>query len=994
MSIIITNEVASATLDRSLGTVQTLSTGSDALAIAHDSWMVDINVSLVAQQNLSLHLSPGSCHLRRNTGGSQVQADEATFVWECATPGPPPAHRLPLAYGVSVTYSLRPNATFLTKSITVSSSNPFSAQGGGTFTVCRVSPFGPTLAFSPASSGGSSVSVTTQRNPYAKGLSIASFARWGAQRGAFFSAANPWASYTAVATNASWAAVDASWSSPHTHYPSDGADAAYVAEPAVLGLARLTKYDLEGINLGLSRAFKDCVESFHLDGASRAEAGGQTVKVNVAWDESDYQIDAGTAAGRAEYKRIIDRNAQLGVTHVVFEPRNTQTASRFNATDGWGWEGGLWFGMGERLRQGNWRPGEDALPDSIGEMVAYAQAKGVRLLAYVYPCLRFEAHPEAWRHGALDLSAPGVAEWLGDTLLAFVAATGAGGFAWDHDIFAPEGGGMRPAAYSQWRAWMAILRRLRRAYPDLVMDHRQTAHAWGPWYHLAGSYAEPLAGDENPETYGVRIASLHTDHVAADQLRAVNYAYAAKQLLPAARVPGFIFHQTERTADNGTNPCFGDEWRCFDNNTRDFDLLGYRYSLLSSIGTAGLNNVVCMIPARDPSEFALLPSADVAFVRDWLRWTDDHAATLRRTMPIANLPPPGLGSVDGTSAVAPDGSSGVVFLFNPGLRPLNATLVLDESVGLPNASSSSAAGVHWSASELYPRSGVPIGLWVQGERVEVTVAAGSARVIALAKGGWRAGAGRVQLAGLPGRAREKPTMAVAAAGGGGGGVLDWEGAAGIAHSTWTARILGAAGAPPPSLWRARVNGVECARPPPAATPSGAAPPPSAVRITFAGDAPVVKHAPLGIAPPGNTGGNFTFTFTIPAAVFAQLEARQRAYPIPWADAERNATWLIPSRLLASIFIAAPTDALSVRAAIDGTPLPVYRSYNSRGLVRPRVFLGFYLDLSEAQIAAGAAHVLDLALPTTLAPGAFEGVFLENVETEYVQEVAACALITV
>lgn len=62
-------------------------------------------------------------------------------------------------------------------------------------------------------------------------------------------------------------------------------------------------------------------------------------------------------------------------------------------------------------------------------------------------------------------------------------------------------------------------------------------------YQLAGSYAEPIAGDENPETYGVPIASLHTDHVAADNTRLVNYVYAAEQLLPPSRVPGFLFHQ-------------------------------------------------------------------------------------------------------------------------------------------------------------------------------------------------------------------------------------------------------------------------------------------------------------------------------------------------------------------------------------------------------------------------------------------------------------------
>ena len=42
------------------------------------------------------------------------------------------------------------------------------------------------------------------------------------------------------------------------------------------------------------------------------------------------------------------------------------------------------------------------------------------------------------------------------------------------------------------------------------MDHRQSAHAYGPWYQLAGSYSEPIAGDENPETYGV--PPTHTTH--------------------------------------------------------------------------------------------------------------------------------------------------------------------------------------------------------------------------------------------------------------------------------------------------------------------------------------------------------------------------------------------------------------------------------------------------------------------------------------------------
>ena len=76
------------------------------------------------------------------------------------------------------------------------------------------------------------------------------------------------------------------------------------------------------------------------------------------------------------------------------------------------------------------------------------------------------------------------------------------------------------------------------------------------------------------------IASLHADHVAADNARRINFLYSQGQLMPPVRIPGFIFHQTERTADDGRNPCFGgstgehDGYACFDANVRDFDLLG------------------------------------------------------------------------------------------------------------------------------------------------------------------------------------------------------------------------------------------------------------------------------------------------------------------------------------------------------------------------------------------------------------------------------------
>ena len=77
-----------------------------------------------------------------------------------------------------------------------------------------------------------------------------------------------------------------------------------------------------------------------------------TVKINIAWTENDFQLDIADAGNRTIYKRIIDRAAAFGITHILFAPRNSDVSSRQNNTDAWGWEQILWFGMGQRLRLG------------------------------------------------------------------------------------------------------------------------------------------------------------------------------------------------------------------------------------------------------------------------------------------------------------------------------------------------------------------------------------------------------------------------------------------------------------------------------------------------------------------------------------------------------------------------------------------------------------------------------------------------------------------
>ena len=556
---------------------------------------------------------------------------------------------------------------------------------------------------------------------------------------------------------------------------------------------------------------------------------------------------------------------------------------------------------------------------------------------------------------------------------------------------------------------------------------------FGPWYQLAGSYAEPIAGDENPETYGVPIASLHADHVAADNMRIVNHRYATDQLLPQARIPGFVFHQTERTSDNGTATCFGNAplRPCFDSNVRDFDLLGYQYSVLSTVATAGQNVVLTMIPARDAAEFELLPKEDLAFVHDWLAWTDTHLDFLRNAEPIPNLPAPALGSVDGTHAM--HGDEGFVFLFNPGYTPINATLHVDEHLGISNAS----VGASWTVSELFPTQ-TNVGTWGHGDTVDVAVGRADARVLRLTK---RAAHGVAAPLGLCQYSADQQNS----------NICDL-------HPPWPSKLSGchlpknksATGNcelfwDPPSdkICFCRVGGLTCSAqsaapcnadasgraghapqgalctppssPYPCGNPEGicgncvvqSAPNVCTCTVGFGQEAQeqprssrrfcpsvpakpggVQRMMPVGDGRPSadNTGGSFSTTFTVPASVVAQLQQRGKDYPIPWSTAsppgnDYNASWLVQTRLLAYAFIADPQDSWTVTMSLDGEPVAVTRAYNSRGRTPPvpRCFLGFYADLSG--LKAGTPHTLKVELPK-LPVGAFQGVFWENLVTEY------------
>jgi hypothetical protein len=357
---------------------------------------------------------------------------------------------------------------------------------------------------------------------------------------------------------------------------------------------------------------------------------------------------------------------------------------------------------GQKIRAGAWNVKSGEIPPSVRDG-GLCQIEGRQTRRAVYPVVPFAQNPEwlvssksnpARKYASLGVRS--LQDWLIETLVTFHQRTGIGGYAFDHTFLGYEG----TSRYAQWAGWRRVMEEVRRRIPDLVIDGRQAYHLYGPWSWLAGSYPHPTFNDEQPESF-VPFPDLHFDRVSADRQRYTAYRYRVYDFAPNEIVPGFITHQTPRNDETGRMP----EGRTEDRGTvplplraRDWDYLGWRYSLLSSIATGGWNNVINMIPARDSEESSRFSEDDRRWFRTWIDWTRENKDYLRHTQPI--LGPPSIGHVDGTSAIL--SNRGFIFFFNPNGRRLSAEITLDDTIGL------SARGA-FVLKELFPLSGRLVG---------------------------------------------------------------------------------------------------------------------------------------------------------------------------------------------------------------------------------------------------------------------------------------------
>ena len=719
------------------------------------------------------------------------------------------------------------------------------------------------------------------------------------------------------------------WQLPPASMPSDGADRSEI------------------------EAFTDCVRAFLV------HRSPSPISIEVGWTLNDYQIDVSTPEGRSEYKRIIDTTADLGLENLLYGPANYSLAQIADDTDDWNWEHVLWLGLGQQIRAGKWDATSSPIPPSVTEMLDYAKSKNVGLLAYVYPSLPF-AQNSGWlvrnlkrpaKNEQATLASREFQAFLVHELLTFKRRTGIAGYSFDYTYLNLPGSSF----YAQWWGWRRVLETLRKAEPGIVIDGRQTYQTFGPWTWLAGSYPHPTGNDEQPESF-TPFPDLHFDRVSADRMRFVNYWYRNYQFAPEEIVPGYMTHQTERSINIPSGDHGGEREKLMFSSyrARDWDYLGYRYSVISSIATAGWNNVMDMIPARDLEEFENFSAEDKAWIRHWLGWTTNNREYLRQTRTI--LGQPALGKADGTAALIGDG--GYLFLFNPNYARVSADFRLDASIGL-------TSGKRFLLREIYPQEGGLIGkpgagLWTYGDEVHPQLDGTSATVLQLLAAESEKQVLLVFGSG-PSHAgpHVTPTATVS------GGALRVEHASG---EPGLQRDIGVLLPNTMPITNMTVNGHAVRYSQDGSYVSA--------KVRFAGQ-PFTRSEQIQLVHESQTGSPYRCVPN-PPAYFCATQHSPQELAIPWTSDDYNTTWLAPERLLLFLQIAEPKDTMNPTMTLDGQPLYLMKAYSSVRVHAPSL-VGFYADLSHVQ--PDVRHKITLRLPK-LAPRQFQGVFFDNVEPEY------------
>ena len=389
--------------------------------------------------------------------------------------------------------------------------------------------------------------------------------------------------------------------------------------------------------------------------------------------------------------------------------------------------------------------------------------------------------------------------------------------------------------------------------------------------------------------------------------------------------------------------------------TRDWDYLGWKYSVISSIASAPYNHVVNYIPARDMDEFKAFSAADKAWFNKWLDWTDEEMDVLREHRPIMGQPM--VGKVDGWAAFK--GGDGFVFLFNPNYRQMDAEFKLGVEVGLKKKG-------RYLMRVMYPDAekgmyvGHPTkGYWEYGDDVSIAMEGTQAKVLEVVE--FDGKVGKPMLFGAVGKVAPKWGSIA---------VTDCKGKVGSSSDIVVMLKKDK------RVKKLTVNGKK--------TKFKQDGNKLLATVKFAG-VEMDRTPQIGVYDAKFTGGVYKAKFSVPERVFAQLKQRKKDWPIPYTEDDLCATWIGSDRLLLYVQIADPKEDMVSTLKIDGKEVELTKAYSSTYRSNPKhTYLGEYVDVSHLE--PNKEYAIEVTLPE-LEAGRFQGLFLENIESEYTDEIA-------
>ena len=222
--------------------------------------------------------------------------------------------------------------------------------------------------------------------------------------------------------------------------------------------------------------------------------------------------------------------------------------------------------------------------------------------------------------------------------MAFAKRTGITGYSFDHAFLNFD----RTSRYAQWAGWRRVMEKLRARMPEIVIDGRQAYQLYGPWSWLAGTYPHPTYNDEQPESF-VPFPDLHFDRVSANRERFTAWQYKNMEFAPSE----IWCRDTSRTrrrasTTQGELPVKRRTERPRGCRRLSDSRLGLsRMAILADFVDRGsrVNNVLDMIPARDPEEHGHFSREPILrSFAGWLDWTAKHQEYLRHTRTILGQP--------------------------------------------------------------------------------------------------------------------------------------------------------------------------------------------------------------------------------------------------------------------------------------------------------------------------------------------------------------------